>query len=451
MLLKGNSAQTAELAAQRILPRRPGTLPLKQKNTPSTESSGDCSAPFTYTGSDTPTAKMLFATDANKATANPMVGVWVTDQSETMPIASGTASLTGSATAKRKYTAYANVYVVITVGSNTAAKQYWHQIKPAAHSGGDGVTVDPATATVAKGAPQQFTASPSAVTWTITTSGKHENTNINNTGLLTVATAETQTSLEITAASTTDATKFGTATVTVTAEGPTVPAGYTVSTVSHDQQTAAGSLGTQAGQIHASYDVVAADDGDLLVSTPRQHVIRRVFPGTYSGLQYAMAGTVGYSGDLTAGSGAAARFNAPSGMAQDSTGKIYLADKSNNKIRTVSKSGNVAGGGAAVSITTDGYGSLVYYQPINIAVDSAGTVYVTIAGKPCVYKITTPGESTGQLELIAGHVSETDTADGSGTTAARFSGEIKDIEIDSNDNLYVTDGNRIRKIMLSNE
>ena len=103
-------------------------------------STGNCSASFTYTGSDTPTAKMLFATDANKATANPMGATWATDQSEDMTIASGTASLTGSTASKSKYTTYANVYVVIKVGSGAAAKQHWYQLKPASSSGGDGPT-----------------------------------------------------------------------------------------------------------------------------------------------------------------------------------------------------------------------------------------------------------------------------------------------------------------------
>ena len=92
---------------------------------------GNCTASFTYTGSDTPTAKMLFANDNNKATANPMGWSWNGDTEENMTIANSTASFTGGTTSKSKYSTYANVYVVISVGSSTAVKQHWYQIKPA--------------------------------------------------------------------------------------------------------------------------------------------------------------------------------------------------------------------------------------------------------------------------------------------------------------------------------
>jgi hypothetical protein len=98
-------------------------------------SSGNCSAPFTYTGGGTPSAEMLFATNANKATANPMGWDWNGDQWEDMTISGGTASLTGTTTSKAKYQSYAYVYVVIEVGSGLNAKQYWHQLKPAASGG----------------------------------------------------------------------------------------------------------------------------------------------------------------------------------------------------------------------------------------------------------------------------------------------------------------------------
>ncbi len=85
-----------------------------------------------------------------------------------------------------------------------------------------GVTISPAPATVQKGATQQFTATVAttgpaaskAVSWTVTGNASTETT-INANGLLTVAIAETATSLTVKAVSTFDNTKSGTATVTV--------------------------------------------------------------------------------------------------------------------------------------------------------------------------------------------------------------------------------------------
>lgn len=85
------------------------------------------------------------------------------------------------------------------------------------------VTVSPATATVAKGASSQFSATvvttgfaPKDVTWTVTGTSAVTST-ISDDGLLTVAADEANTTLTVTATSTFDGTKAGTATVTVPA------------------------------------------------------------------------------------------------------------------------------------------------------------------------------------------------------------------------------------------
>ena len=87
------------------------------------------------------------------------------------------------------------------------------------------VTVAPATATVTKGATQQFTATVTGehdpaqtVTWTV--EGGTTGTTISDTGLLTVAKDETATTLTVKATSAVDESKSGTATVTVKAEEP---------------------------------------------------------------------------------------------------------------------------------------------------------------------------------------------------------------------------------------
>lgn len=85
------------------------------------------------------------------------------------------------------------------------------------------VTVTPASATVAKGASQQMTATvvttgfaPKSVTWTVTGTEATQST-IDENGMLTVSGAETNTTLTVTATSTFDGTKTGTATITVPA------------------------------------------------------------------------------------------------------------------------------------------------------------------------------------------------------------------------------------------
>jgi len=93
----------------------------------------------------------------------------------------------------------------------------------------ESVTVSPDIITVEKGGTRQFTATitgkfnpATTVTWTIETTGKDAGTTISTAGLLTVAAEETLTSLTVKATSTVDNTKSGTATVTISAEAPTV-------------------------------------------------------------------------------------------------------------------------------------------------------------------------------------------------------------------------------------
>lgn len=89
---------------------------------------------------------------------------------------------------------------------------------------GDKVVVSPETATVEKGGTQKFSAggggAVGGVTWTVTgATSVASGTKMATDGTLTVASAETNTSLTVKATSTKDTTKTGTATVTVATGG----------------------------------------------------------------------------------------------------------------------------------------------------------------------------------------------------------------------------------------
>ena len=149
--------------------------------------------------------------------------------------------------------------------------------------------------------------------------------------------------------------------------------------------------------------------------------------------------TAGY-GD---GTGTAARFSAPKGIAVDSEGNIYVADTDNNRIRKITSSGVVTTlAGTATAGYGDGTGTAAFFSaPHGIAADSSGNMYVTEAGNNRIRKIT----SSGVVTTLAG-TSVAGYADGTGT-AARFSAP-KGIAVDSEGNIYVADtgNNRIRKI-----
>ncbi len=180
--------------------------------------------------------------------------------------------------------------------------------------------------------------------------------------------------------------------------------------------------------------------GNLFVADSSNHTLRKVSAAAVVG---TLAGTAGSQGNSD-GSGATARFLDPYGAAVDSSGNIYVADTSNNKIRKITSAGLVttlAGNGAQGS--ADGIGTAAQFrEPRGVAVDSNGYVYVADYGNHTLRKISPAGVVT----TLAGTAGSAGVIDATGS-AARFyypSG----VAVDVAGNLYVADtsNNTLRKI-----
>ena len=149
----------------------------------------------------------------------------------------------------------------------------------------------------------------------------------------------------------------------------------------------------------------------------------------------------------TNGTGTAATFDAPAGVAVDSSGNVYVAEYQNNDIRKITPDGVVtlfAGSSTAVKGNANGTGSAAsFWNPTGVAVDSAGNVYVADESNNEIRKITPDGVVT----LFAGSpTGAIGNSDGTGQSAL-FSAP-NGIAIDSSGNLWVTDSanNEIREI-----
>jgi uncharacterized protein (TIGR03437 family) len=238
-----------------------------------------------------------------------------------------------------------------------------------------------------------------------------------------------------------------------------------------------------AARLNSPQRVAVDAAGNLYVADTANHRIRKVsLDGTISTV--AGTGEAGFSGDK--GPATSAQLNWPYGLTVSSSGLLYIADTSNNRVRRVDASGaidTIAGGGSALS---DGgpaaSGSL--YQPYDVAVDSSGNLYIADLGNSRVRKVNSQGtistlasgigharglavdaigtvyvangwgynqilkiDSSGNVSVVAGTGAWGFGGDGGPATAASFSAP-PGVAVDAAGNLYVADhGNqRVRKI-----
>jgi sugar lactone lactonase YvrE len=92
--------------------------------------------------------------------------------------------------------------------------------------------------------------------------------------------------------------------------------------------TPAGAVTTLAGEVGGAYGVAVDDAGNVFVADHDGHTIRMVTP---AGIVTTIGGVAGVM-DGRDGVGSAARFAAPSGVAVDKAGNLYVADELNNRI-----------------------------------------------------------------------------------------------------------------------
>ncbi len=180
--------------------------------------------------------------------------------------------------------------------------------------------------------------------------------------------------------------------------------------------------------------------GNVYVADSENNRIRKI---ATNGVMTTLAGNGIYDFGGDGGPATNASLQAPSGVAVDQAGNVYIADRYNNRIRKVDLSGiitTVAGNG---DFGYSGDGGLatnaVLNAPYSVAVDSIGRIYVSDTENARIRRVST----NGVITALAGDGNFGYFGDGGLATAARLDSP-HGVAVDLSGRLYVADYNNMR-------
>ncbi len=188
-----------------------------------------------------------------------------------------------------------------------------------------------------------------------------------------------------------------------------------------------------AARFNAPTGLAVDASGNVFVCDAGNHTIRKI---TSAGVVTTVAGSPGVPGTTNA-NGGSARFNSPNGITLDTTGNLYVADSGNHAIRKIANNGDVStfAGLTGTSGSIDATGTSARFNtPKAIAIDTAGTFHVADSGNHTIRKIT----SAGVVTTVAGLAGTSGDVNGAGTTA-RFSNPTGIAATPDGFNIYVAD------------
>ena len=185
--------------------------------------------------------------------------------------------------------------------------------------------------------------------------------------------------------------------------------------------------------------------GNLYIADQGNNRIRKVTPGgTISTV--AGNGTAGFTGD--GGQASSTSLNQPNAVAVDTAGNLYIADRSNHRVRKVATGGiisTVAGDGTATFAGDGGPAAgAALNLPSGVAVDTAGNLYISDFANSRVRKVD---HTTGFISTVAGNGTFGFFGDGGPATVAYLNSPAG-LAVDGSGNLYIADfsNQRIRRV-----
>lgn len=149
----------------------------------------------------------------------------------------------------------------------------------------------------------------------------------------------------------------------------------------------------------------------------------------------AGTGTAGFGGD--GGLATSASLNNPTGVAVDATGRVYISDQINCRIRMVDTSGRIATFAGATHYAGNlGQATIaLLHQPQHAIKDVEGNLYISDTYNHAIRKV----DASGKITTIAGSGTCGYTGDQNPAVSAMLC-YPQALALDSNRNLYIADG-----------
>lgn len=209
------------------------------------------------------------------------------------------------------------------------------------------------------------------------------------------------------------------------------------------------------GGLASNANITAEDikfdaSGNLFISEPGLHKIRKIVTSTGIINTIAGIGTSGYTGD--GGLAVNAQLFYPMTLSLDNIGNIYIADMGNHMIRKVTLSSgiisSICGNGASGFSGDGGLSTTAQLNyPTGIFVDAANNIFIRDVNN---YRIRKIDYSSGIINTVVGTGIVGFSGDGgSAITAQIYLQSAAGLFIDATGNLYFPDQHRIRKVTAS--
>jgi sugar lactone lactonase YvrE len=184
-------------------------------------------------------------------------------------------------------------------------------------------------------------------------------------------------------------------------------------------------------------DAAVSNDGTVYVADPITHRIRKISGGSVS--------TFAGDGSWGIADGTNAEFELPSQVIVDANGNVYTLDIDDPRVRKITPDGNVSSiaGNGQVGFKDGAAKDAEFGQETSgLTIDAQGNILVVDFDNKRIRKIS----SNGQVSTIAGNGKQ-GFVDGLPSDAEFFA--PSGIATDKDGNIFVGDGNRVRKITAS--